>query len=341
MNTDKIRCALAGQEYNFLREDEHLGANIILLGAGGSHAYGMAKVESDIDIRGIALNTKREILLGRDFEQIVEANTDTVIYSLRKVLELLLKCNPNTIEMLGIEENRYLYLSDIGRELLHMRKAFLSKVCIHSFGGYAQAQLRRMESKAVRQIGQAQREEHILKSIEHAKYSFSERYLTEDTDCINLYIDTSQQKEYETEIYMDAKFQHYPLRDWCGMWNEMKMIVSSYSKIGMRNKKEIELNKLGKHMAHLLRLYMMCIDILTKEEIITYRTAEHDLLMRIRNGEYLDSKKQPIAEFYDILNEYEKKLEEAVRNTSLPEQPDYERVYAFLEYVNERVASGQ
>lgn len=40
-------------------------------------------------------------------------------------------------------------------------------------------------------------------------------------------------------------------------------------------------DKLGKHMAHLIRLYMMCIDILEKEEIITCRDKEHDLLMSI------------------------------------------------------------
>ena len=61
---------------------------------------------------------------------------------------------------------------------------------------------------------------------------------------------------------------------------------------------------------------MMCIDILEKEEIITRRTAEHDLLMDIRNGKYLDSNQQPTSEFYDILNEYEKRFEYA-KNLSL------------------------
>lgn len=107
---------------------------------------------------------------------------------------------------------------------------------------------------------------------------------------------------------MDVNLQHYPLRDWAGMWNEMKSIVSSYSKFGKRNEKAVAHDKLGKHMAHLIRLYMMCIDILEKEEIITYRSDEHDLLMSIRNGEYLDKNRQPISEFYDLLNEYENVL---------------------------------
>ena len=121
----------------------------------------------------------------------------------------------------------------------------------------------------------------------------------------------------------------------------MKSIVSSYNKIGMRNKKAINHNKLGKHMAHLLRLYMMCIDILEKEKIITYRSDEHELLMNIRNGEYLDDNKQPIPAFYDLLNEYEKRFEYAKANTSLPDLPDYKRINEFKMDVNERIVRGE
>jgi len=140
---------------------------------------------------------------------------------------------------------------------------------------------------------------------------------------------------------MNVNLQHYPLRDWAGMWNEMKAIVSSYSKIGKRNEKAISHDKLGKHMAHLIRLYMMCIDILEKEEIITYRTDEHDLLMSIRNGEYLDKDRQPTTSFYDLLNEYEKRFEYAKENTSLPDVPDYKRINEFKMSVNERIVRGE
>ena len=145
------------------------------------------------------------------------------------------------------------------------------------------------------------------------------------------------QEGYDTEIFMDINLSHYPLRDWTGMWNEMKAIVSSYSKMGKRNEKAITHDKLGKHMAHLIRLYMMCIDILEKEEIITFREKEHDLLMDIRNGEYLDEKDHPISAFYDILNEYEKRMEYAKKNTSLPDFPDHKKIREFKVYVNEKI----
>ena len=76
-------------EYEFLKTNPHLGNNIILLGLGGSHAYGTNVAGSDIDIRGIALNAKEEILGAANFEQVVNNETDTTVYSLRKIVSLL------------------------------------------------------------------------------------------------------------------------------------------------------------------------------------------------------------------------------------------------------------
>ena len=337
----KIRKRMQSDDYRFFHENSNLGKNIILIGLGGSYAYGMNKDSSDLDIRGISLNRKEEVLLGIDFEQVVDEKTDTTIYSFNKMIELLTKMNPNTCEILGLQDWQYFYLHPIGKELLENRKMFLSKICIHTFGGYAGSQLRRMENKAARLVGQAQNEAYILKSINNAKYDFKNRYYPHNDSDVKLYIDTAVQEGYDSEIFMDVCLKHYPLRDWAGMWNEMKAIVSSYNKIGKRNEKAISHDKLGKHCAHLLRLYMMCIDILEKEEIITYRTDEHDLLMSIRNGEFLDENRQPTAEFYDLLNEYEKRFDYAKNNTSLPDVPDHKRINEFKMYVNERIVKGE
>ncbi len=140
---------------------------------------------------------------------------------------------------------------------------------------------------------------------------------------------------------MDTNLKHYPLRDYKSMWSEMNNIVKDYSKIGQRNKHAIEHNKLGKHMMHLIRLYIMCLDILEKEQVITYREKEHDLLMSIRNGDYLDSNRQPIKEFYEMVDDYEKRLNYAKENTSLPENPNYKKIKDFMYSVNERIVKGE
>ena len=335
---DKI---LFSKEYEFLKTNEHLGDNIILIGLGGSYAYGTNTKNSDLDVRGIALNIKEEVLTNKNFEQFINEETDTTIYSFNKIVTLLSSCNPNTIEICGLKPEHYIYVHPIGKELLNNAQMFLSKRAVHTFGGYASAQLRRLDNKAVRLVNQEQREMHILNSINNAAYTFPEKYFQFNKDNIKLYIDKSEQEEYDTEIFMDINLHHYPLRDYKSMWSEMNNIVKDYSKIGKRNKHAIEKGKLGKHMMHLIRLYMMCLDILEKEEIITYREKEHDLLMDIRNGKYLDSNDQPIPEFYEMVDDYEKKLDYAKLNTSLPDNPDYKKINKFMMSVNERVVRGE
>lgn len=97
MTVDEIKAMLKTEEYDFLKTNPHLGNNICYLTLGGSHAYGTNIEGSDVDVRGIALNSKQEILLGRDFEQVVNTDTDTTVYSFKKIVNLLQNVNPNTI----------------------------------------------------------------------------------------------------------------------------------------------------------------------------------------------------------------------------------------------------
>lgn len=340
MKLNEIKNKLKSEEYKFLKTDKRLGNNIILLTVGGSHAYGTNNKNSDLDIRGCALNSKEEILCNDKFEQFINEETDITIYAFNKLITLLSNVNPNTIEMLGNKKEHYFYISKIGQELLDNTKLFLSKRAIYSFGGYATQQLRRLDNKAVRLVNQEQREQHILNSIKNAYCTFPDKYFNFNEDNIKLYIDKSTQEDCDSEIFMDINLKHYPLRDYKSMWSEMNNIVKDYSKIGKRNKHAIEHDKLGKHMMHLIRLYMMCLDILEKEQVITYRENEHDLLMNIRNGKYLDNNRQPISEFYEMVDYYEKRLDYAKENTSLPDNPNYKRIKEFMYSVNERIVKG-
>ena len=342
MTVEQIMDLLKTDDYLFLQRDQHLGRNIILLGIGGSHAYGTNVEGSDVDIRGIALNKKKDILCGHQFEQVVHEKTDTVIYSFNKIIQLLTSCNPNTIEILGLKPEHYLYLSTIGEELLENRKMFLSKRALYSFGGYATSQLRRLDNKSMRTLEQAQKEQHILNSINNATYVWPEKYACfKEGEGINLYLAKSDQEDMDKEIFMDVHLTHYPLRDYKSMWSDMKNIVSEYGKIGQRNKKAIEHGKIAKHMMHLIRLYLMCIDILEKEEIITYREADLEYLMNIRYGKFLDENGHPIEGFYDIINEFEKRMNYAAENTSLPDKPDHKAIMEFTADINERVVLGK
>ncbi|SHO50900.1 nucleotidyltransferase domain-containing protein [Anaerocolumna xylanovorans] len=331
---------LKKEEYNFIHTNPHLGQNVILLGLGGSYSYGTNNDSSDLDIRGITMNRKSDFLGLTEFEQYVDDKTDTVIYSFNKMVKLLLECNPNTCEILGMRPEYYLYLSDIGQELLNNRSIFLSKRAARSFGGYADAQLRRLQNALARDsFPQSEKEKHIFNSVRNALEDFERQRGNFDNGSIRLYIDKSGNPEFETEIFVDANYTHYPLRDYENMWSVMHNVVRDYDKIGKRNHKKDDTH-LNKHAMHLIRLFMMAIDILEKGEIITYREKEHDLLLAIRGGEYQQEDGTFSDEFYKLLADYEKKLDYATTHTSLPDNPDMEKVEAFVERINERVITG-
>lgn len=53
MDLQTIKNMVSSEEYNFLRNNDHFGDRIILIGLGGSHAYGTNNETSDLDVRGL------------------------------------------------------------------------------------------------------------------------------------------------------------------------------------------------------------------------------------------------------------------------------------------------
>lgn len=327
-------------EYDFLRENPRLGKRIILMGLGGSHAYGTNNENSDIDFRGIALNLPSDLLGLTEFEQYEDEGTDTVIYSFNKIVKLLLECNPNTIELLGLDDNQYLIRTALGQELLDHKNLFLTKRAAKSFGGYASAQLRRLQNAIARDsMPQQEREQHIYNSVKNALEDFRRKNEMFEKGNIHIYIDESDNPEFQTEIFIDAEYKHLPLRDYENMLGAMNNVIRDYDKIGKRNKKKDD-DHLNKHAMHLIRLFMMAIDILEKGEIRTHRVDDLELLKSIRRGDFQKEDKTFSKEFYDMLSDYESKLETATQNTKLPDNPDMEKVEQFVEYMNRKAIEG-
>lgn len=99
---NEFKSLINASEYDFIRTNERLGRRLILLGLGGSHAYGTNNEHSDIDLRGITLQLPSDLIGLTHFEQYEDSQTDTVIYGFHKMVNLLLECNPNTCEILGL-----------------------------------------------------------------------------------------------------------------------------------------------------------------------------------------------------------------------------------------------
>lgn len=336
MTIEQIKEMVNGHAYDFLRTNPHLTGRIMFLTLGGSYAYGTNIETSDVDIRGCAMNSKSDLLGLTDFEQVVNTQTDTTIYGFNKLVSLLLNCNPNTIELLGCKPEHYFYISDAGQSMIDNRKLFLSKRAANSLGGYATQQLRRLENALARdRMSQADSEEHIRKAMDRALKGFCDRYTVFDKGGIKLFTDMSNRDELDREVFCDIHLEKYPAREFSIMMNTLSNVIGNYEKLNHRNHKKDD-NHLNKHAMHLIRLYMMCFDILEKGEINTYRANDRDFLLSIRNGAFQKEDGTYKPEFFDMVSEYEKRLSYAKEHTALPANPDMKKVEEFVMDINWR-----
>jgi len=323
------------KEYEHLRNNKNI-ENIMFLTLGGSHAYGTNVEGSDIDIRGVCLNPSMSLIGLSPFEQEVCIETDTTIYSFNKIIQLLINCNPNTIELLGCKNESY-YIPDtlsgtLGRLLLKGKNLFLSKRAAYSFGGYATAQLRRLQNAVGREkVGETLKQKHILDSIKNAwigEGGIAKRHgLTEHL--YNFFFDENN----DLQLRPTAMGMTIASNRLCAALSEINNIVSTYDKLNKRNSKKDDVH-LNKHAMHLVRLYLMAFDILEKEEINTYRENDIDFLLTIRNGKYQLEDGTFSNELFDLIDEYEKRLDYAKNNTSLPEQPNIKDIEEFVSMIN-------
>ena len=56
-----FKALLQQPEYEFIPSNERLGKRIMLLGIGGSYAYGTNNENSDIDLRGVTLQLPSDL----------------------------------------------------------------------------------------------------------------------------------------------------------------------------------------------------------------------------------------------------------------------------------------
>lgn len=113
----------------------------------GSHSYGLATAESDVDIRGITLVPKEYILgFNKKFDQLVRTDPDAQIFNIKKFFSLSVANNPNMLELLFVEPEDHIFVSKLGQILIDNREHFLSKLVKSSYIGYAKSQAHRIKN---------------------------------------------------------------------------------------------------------------------------------------------------------------------------------------------------
>lgn len=128
--------------------------NVIYEAIVGSRLYGMSTSSSDLDTKGI---------FGRDYDDIVptvqhffglkhlkkdevvnknnglegSAKVETVLYSIKKFIELCMKGNPTLIEVAFVPTDLLIHRTDLSDEIMtYIRNNFMTKKTLKSYIGY-------------------------------------------------------------------------------------------------------------------------------------------------------------------------------------------------------------
>jgi predicted nucleotidyltransferase len=109
----------------------------------GSHAYGLATPESDEDWRGV-YQLPNDAFLGLDTPQRTWSGyggQDAVAWELGHFVHLLLKGNPNIIEMLWIDPEHVYLTSPVIESLRAVRRHFITRQMGHAYLGWIRSEL--------------------------------------------------------------------------------------------------------------------------------------------------------------------------------------------------------
>jgi hypothetical protein len=127
------------------------GSQPLLIAIRGSHAYGTNTPTSDIDLGGVFIQPLDDILGFGYKDQISCDKNDTVLYEVRRFLELLQTNNPNILELLNTPEDCIVYKHPLFDEILKHKSDFITKSVKKSFAGYAIQQIRKAQGQDKKQ----------------------------------------------------------------------------------------------------------------------------------------------------------------------------------------------
>ncbi len=116
--------------------------NIIFKAIVGSQSYGTNIATSDIDYKGVYMQKNDELITFHYKEQI-DVSKDECYYETRRFLQLLQSANPTVLELLYSPADCIIEKKPVFDLIVAHRDKFLTKKCLHSFGGYAIAQIKK------------------------------------------------------------------------------------------------------------------------------------------------------------------------------------------------------
>jgi len=274
----------------------------VALGFVGSHSHGTYVPPSDpdaiddVDLMGVVLPPASHLLGLKSFTHWTcqRDELDIVAYSMHRLVELLVKGNPNVVGLLWLRPEDYLHRGRPFDRLQEARDLFSSKAMHTSFAGYAAGQLHRMTSYS----------RDIQDEIDNLTRALSDAgwYVSEIMDRRPLPMPRGI-----TPAEANAKA------------DRLRSLRAKYHAAYMGEKRRRLVVQHGydtKNAAHLIRLLRMCVEFFDTGLLNVYRTHDADDLRAIKRGERtLESVK---AEAERLFADAQK----ARDSSALPEQPN-------------------
>jgi len=348
--------------YDQLKQQKEL---ILLDCISGSTAYNLNVKGSDVDKKGVFIMPQKQLYGFEQQEQIANATNDEVYFEIGRFLDLLTKNNPNILELLSTPKEFMLYRHPL-MDLIKP-EAFLSKLCLDTFAGYAQTQIKKARglNKKINKPMDAERKSvldfcfviHNNGSVPLREWLKEHGFNQDECGLINLDHFRNVYLLYHQRQLTNARFKGIisgPDADDVqlssvpkGLENiaVMNFNKDSYSIYCREYKEYLEWeekrnearyqstlshgkNYDAKNMMHTFRLLNMAEEIALRKEVIVKR-EDRDFLLKIRNGEF---------EFNDLMQMVEEKMEEiklAYEKSSLPVKPDIQIAENILVQIRE------
>lgn len=326
-------------EYDFLRTNEHLGSNIMLLAPAGADAYGIAEELAGLKLYGCAINTASDILGLSSFDHYTDKRTNTVINNFFKTASLLMQGDIKTTELVCCDSEQYAVLSSLGKQLLDNKTMFFSQRTASAYYGYIKALESFTEDARTRlKIGKQCFEKSILTACEGPIEKFNKAYATgtAEQSVASLCIMPSERQNLDVEVCMDASIKKCPIRDVTALLDSLHNITETQQK-GAAARKMLDKRWLSKKLCTMAAVMMIECELLETGTMHTNREKDSELLLLIRDGKYILENCNIDDALFDIINPLMERVEYAKANTVLPQEPDENAINEFVMDISRKV----
>jgi len=332
----------------------------------GSQAYNLSLPGSDVDKKGIFILPQKE-LYGFEFQQQVANETnDEVYFEISRFLDLLIKNNPNILELLNTPADCIL----LRHPLMDLIKPadYLSKLCFETFAGYAQTQIKKAKglnkkiNKPIEKLRKSvldfcyviykngsiplslwltennlYQQECGLVSVDHFRsvyLLYHQKQIRDDKNLkgiiSGLDADDVQLSSIpkDTEPLATMNFNKDGYSIYCREYKEYKEWEERRNQVRYESTLSHGKSYDAKNMMHTFRLLNMAEEIALYKQV-NVRREDRDFLLEIRSGMY---------EFDTLMQMVEEKMEKIkalYEKSTLPEQPDFKKAENILIQIRE------